>query len=249
MSRENTYRETAERILELIRSEIYPPKSQLPTQNILAQTLGVSRAKIREACIALEAMGYIKLKSYKGAYVVDSGLIPLTGPSKVTPLELTEARALFEAESAALAAPIITDDALSELRHYMSIMSGSKFDGTTRDEADQSFHTTIARSTNNQMIIYVIESMWKIRKENTQLRKVYKKVCERDSTHREQEHLEILMALEKRDPIAARRAMRAHFTTIIEALLKVSEKEAFQEIQHKASQNRSRFSLADQIHP
>ncbi len=248
MSNNFTYREIADRILDLIRSEIYPPGSQLPKQRDLAETLGVNRVKIREACIALEVMGFIKLKSYRGAYVVDSGLTPLTGPPKVSPLELTEARALFEAESAALAAPIITDEAIFKLRHYVSIMSGAKDEAITPDDADEAFHTTIARSTNNQMIIYVIVSMWKIRKENTELRRVYDSVCKRDSTHREHEHLDILQALEKRDPIAARKAMRAHFTTIIEELLKVSEVKAYQEIQLKASQVRSRFLLSNQIH-
>lgn len=248
MSNDFTYRETAEKILELIRSEIYPPGRPLPRQRELAEILGVNRVRIREACIALEVMGFIKLKSYKGAYVVDSGLTPLTSLPKISPLELTEARALFEAESAALAAPIITNETISELRHYVFIMSGLKDEVTTPDDADEAFHTTIARATNNQMIIYVIQSMWKIRKENTELRRVYDKVCERDSTHREQEHLDILQALEKRDPIAARKAMRAHFTTIIEELLKVSEKEAYQEIQLKTSQYRSRFLLAKHIH-
>ena len=147
-----------------------------------------------------------------------------------------------------MAAPIITQETILELENYISIMAGIKDDDMSPDEADAAFHKTIARSTNNQMIIFVIESMWKVRTENAELQKVYQKVCERDSSHREQEHLEILHALKKRDSSAARKAMRAHFTTIIEELLAVSEKEAFQEIQLKSSQNRSRFSLANQIH-
>lgn len=56
MAKNNTYQDVAERILELLRSGIYPPGSRLPEQKDLAQALGVSRVKIREACIALEVL-------------------------------------------------------------------------------------------------------------------------------------------------------------------------------------------------
>ena len=56
MAKNNTCQDVAERILELLRSGIYPPGSRLPEQKDLAQALGVSRVKIREACIALEVL-------------------------------------------------------------------------------------------------------------------------------------------------------------------------------------------------
>lgn len=209
--------------------------------------LGVSQVKIREACIALEALGWIERRGIKGTYVVEVDTIQLKRMPKITPLELTEARALFEAESAALAAPIITEETIVELKKYISIMSGVKDREMTPDEADEAFHNAIAKATNNKMIIFVIESMWNIRTENQELEKVYREVCDRDSAHREKEHLEILKALQRRDPIAARQAMRTHFTTIIEALLTVSEKGAYEEIQLKSSENRARFLMASHI--
>lgn len=244
---EPTYQKVAERILELIRSGIYPLGSKLPFERELASTLGVSRARIRDANIALEVLGYIELRGRSGAYVADSEAIVLKGLTKVTALELTEARALFEAESAALAAPIINQSTILELEKYISIMAGTKDPEITPDDADAAFHKAIAQSTNNKMIIFVIESMWKLRKENTELKRVYLKFCDKDSTHREQEHQAILQALKKRDPVAARAAMRAHFTHIIQALLESSEEDAYREIEVRASENRSRFSLASQI--
>lgn len=244
MANNITYQDVAERILELLGSGIYPPGSRLPEQKDLAQALSVSRMKIREALIALEVLGCVECRGHQGTYVIDIDSIPLKGAPKVTPLELTEARALFEAESAALAAPIITEETISELKKYISIMSGVKDNEMSPDDADAAFHKAIARSTNNKMIIFIIESMWKIRTHNLELQKVYREVCTRDSLHREQEHLEILYALEKRDPTAARKAMRAHFTTILQALLDISEEDAYREIQLQASKNRSRFLLS-----
>jgi DNA-binding FadR family transcriptional regulator len=126
-------------------------------------------------------------------------------------------------------------------------MSGKSNSPMSADDADEAFHNTIARATNNHAIIFVIDSMWKMRTEAAQLQRVYKNVCDQDSSHREDEHSAILEALKNRDSSAARIAMRAHFTRMIEALLVASEEEAYQEVKRKASESRSRFLLTKQL--
>lgn len=241
MTKDVSYKVIAEQVLDLIRSGVFPPTSRLPVQNELAKILGVSRGTVREAMIVLDAQGHVQLRGRSGTYVLDTYTSAPMGLPKVTPLELTEARALFEAESAALAAPIMDEDTIAELEKYIAIMSGQEDTDMTPDEADYAFHNVIAHSTENKMIIFVIESMWKIRTENKELQQVYQSVCDKDSSHREREHLAILEAIKNRNPVAARKAMREHFTTIIQALLEASEKEAFEAIQLQASENRSRF--------
>ena len=247
MADQRLYHKVANQILELIDSGVFPPGSRLPGERDLAKKFGVSRVSIREAEIALQAQGRLDIKVGSGAYVLDGSDIPRNGLPKVGPFELTEARALFEAESAALAAPIITDEAIAELEGYLDIMSGKVTSTMSANDADEAFHNTIARATNNPAIIFVIDSMWKMRAEAAQLQRVYKNVCDRDSSHREDEHSAILEALKNRDSSAARIAMRAHFTRMIEALLLASEEEAYQEVKRKASESRSRFLLTKQI--
>jgi DNA-binding FadR family transcriptional regulator len=241
------YHTVANRIIELIDSGVFPPGSRLPGERDLAEQFGVSRVAVREAEIALQAQGRLKIKVGSGAYVLDASEVPLNGLPKVGPFELTEARALFEAESAALAAPIITDESLLELERYIDIMSGKIQGEMSADDADEAFHLTIAKATNNHAIVFVIDAMWKMRTEAAELQRVYKKVCDKDSSHREDEHKAILVALKQRDSSAARIAMRAHFTRMIEALLVASEEEAYQEVKRKASESRSRFLLTKQI--
>ena len=247
MGDQRLYHKVANQILELIDSGVFPPGSRLPGERDLAEKFGVSRVSIREAEIALQAQGRLEIKVGSGAYVLDGTDVPLNGLPKVGPFELTEARALFEAESAALAAPIITDEAIAELEGYIDIMSGKVDSDMSPDDADAAFHNTIARSTNNHAIMFVISSMWKMRTEAAQLQRVYKNVCDKDSSHREDEHKAILDALKNRDSSAARSAMRAHFTRMIEALLVASEEEAYQEVKRKASESRSRFLLTKQM--
>jgi len=247
MTEQRLYHKVANKILELIDSGVFPPGSRLPGERDLAEKFGVSRVAVREAEISLQAQGRLEIKVGSGAYVLDGSSMLVNGLPKVGPFELTEARALFEAESAALAAPIISDEAIEELEKYIAIMSGKEKSDMTPDEADAAFHNAIARSTNNHAIMFVIDSMWQMRTEAAQLQKVYKRVCDKDSSHREDEHQAILDALKNRDSSAARLAMRAHFTRMIEALLVASEEEAYQEVKRKASESRSRYMLTKQL--
>ncbi|MGB3456722.1 MAG: FadR/GntR family transcriptional regulator [Litorimonas sp.] len=244
MAEQRLYHTIANKILELIDSGVFPPGSRLPGERDLAEKFGVSRVAVREAEIALQAQGRIEIKVGSGAYVLDGSQRTLTGLPKVGPFELTEARALFEAEAAALAAPIITDKAIEELEAYIAIMSGKVVSDMSADEADAEFHRTIARATNNHAIMFVIDSMWEMRTEAAQLQKVYRNVCDKDSSHREDEHDAIVDALRNRDSGAARKAMRAHFTRMIDALLEASEEEAYQEVKRKAAESRSRYTLS-----
>jgi len=143
-------------------------------------------------------------------------------------------RALFEAESAALAAPIITDEALEELEDYIKAMVGKGNSDLSHEEADRLFHLTIAKATNNAAIIYTIDNMWKMRSEAIKVQTVYDSVCHSDDALLEKEHLAILKALKARDSGKARKAMRSHFTRMIEALLVASEEEAYREVKRKA---------------
>ncbi len=247
MGEKRLYHKVANEILELIDSGVFPIGSRLPGERDLAEKFGVSRVSVREAEIALQAQGRLEIKVGSGAYVIDGGGEPGGALPKVGPFELTEARALFEAEAAALAAPIISVDALEKLQEYVEAMSGRTPNGMSAEEADQAFHRTIAVATNNPAIIYTIESLWKMRREAAQMQRVYKSVCERDTTFREKEHGAILDALKNRDSAAARAAMRAHFTRMIEALLIASEEEAYQEVKRKTSESRSRFLLSTHI--
>ncbi|WP_371397572.1 FadR/GntR family transcriptional regulator [Fretibacter rubidus] len=237
----------AKQLLALIDSGVYAPGSRLPSERELATQFGVGRGAVRNAEKMLEMQGHIEIKVGSGVYVLGTPSLHLNVMPNVSPLELTEARALFEAESAALAAPIITDETIAELEHYISIMTIKQKSEMTPDDADAAFHKAIARATNNNMIIFVIDTMWTLRAENFELQKVYRKVCDSEPSHREGEHHAILEAFKQRDSNAARKAMRAHFTRIIEALLDSSEQEAYEKVEAQVSTSRERFLLTTQI--
>ena len=62
------------RIQEMIRSGEFPPDAKLPSQRILSERLGVSRASLREALLTLETLGLIRTLPARGTFVTAGGI-------------------------------------------------------------------------------------------------------------------------------------------------------------------------------
>ncbi len=241
MTNERLFQTVATRIEELIDTGRYPPGSRLPAERELAEKFGVSRVAIREAEIALQAVGRIKIKTGSGAYVLDGKDAFKKKLPDVSAFELTEARALFEAEAAALAAAQIDDATLAKLDEYIGIMASTGPHDEAGELADRDFHRTVASASGNAAITHVIETMWTLRTEIEPVKAVYESVCSENFGARAKEHSEILDALRAHDPAAARIAMRKHFTRLIEAMLDVTEERALEEIRKQSTESRQRY--------
>ena len=60
------YRQVADQLRQLIADGEYPVGSRLPTERELAEKLGVSRPTVREALIALEVEGRLRIRVGSG---------------------------------------------------------------------------------------------------------------------------------------------------------------------------------------
>tara|TARA_R110002096_G_scaffold6206_6_gene28583 strand:- start:10253 stop:10960 length:708 start_codon:yes stop_codon:yes gene_type:complete len=219
----------------------YPQGSRLPAERELAEQYGVSRVTIREAEIALQALGRIRIKTGSGVYVEQA--VPdheYTFP-EISAFELTEARALFESEAAALAAEQVSDETLGLLQRHVDTMSAPSVNEAARDAADQDFHRTIAAASNNAAILFVIESLWKMRDEIAPVKAVYDSICSDDQIAVGREHDSILSALRTRDPDAARSAMREHFRRLLESMLDLTHRQAMEDLRRQADESRNRY--------
>ncbi|MEO1662753.1 MAG: FadR/GntR family transcriptional regulator [Pseudomonadota bacterium] len=241
MAEKRLYQKVANKILELITSGAYPPGTRLPGERELADRFDVSRVVIREAEISLEALGHVEIKVGSGVYVLESEASLSNRIPKVTAFELTQTRLLFESESAALAARMITDEQIADLERTIERMANASHDSPDGDDADREFHMLISRATGNSANIHIMESLWRMRTELPEVRKIYSAVCVEDSSHRVDEHQAVLNALRDRNPDKARSAMRYHFSRLIEALLVASEQQAIEEARYRSSVNRERY--------
>jgi DNA-binding FadR family transcriptional regulator len=243
MKDKRLYHTVADQIMELINKGAFPPGSRLPGERELAERFDVSRVTIREAEIALQALGHIKIKTGSGVYVLDRSEKGNGGLPGVTAFELTEARLLFESEGAALAARNIDDEGLRHLDELIERMSSSDpADEEDSQRADQEFHLAIAAASKNAAVLYIVETLWKMRTEIAPVREVHAAICaQEDATERGSEHAGVLEALKNRDPGAAREAMQKHFERLLSSMIDVTEEQALREVQQQVSASRQRF--------
>lgn len=242
MGGKRLFQSVAEQIAGMIDDGVFPPGSRLPGERELAERLGVSRVTIREAEIALQAVGRLAIKTGSGVYVSEQPTANLAALPQVSAFEVTEARLLFEAEAAALAAQHIEDDELEALGELIDKMRTCE--GEEADQADEAFHRTIAEASKNSAILHTIQSLWRMREDIPEVKAAYESVCVHDGDVRMQEHRAVYDALRARDPQAAREAMRDHFRRLIENMLDATERKALEEIQQRVTQSRERFLSA-----
>lgn len=246
--KQRLYQTVTKAIMDLIESGEFPVGSRLPGERELSERFNVSRVTIREAEIALEALGYITVKIGSGAYVQKPKGEARSQLPDVSAFELTAARAVLEAEAAALAAANMTDEGLAKLDQIVRKMAAVKHgDIETGDALDRQFHLTIAQLGGNPVVEHTVQNLWRMRTELPRVRDVYESVCVSDAQARTDEHAAILEALRRRDPAASRAAMREHFHRLFEAMLTASEKRELEEIKRRTSQDRQRFLLTTQI--
>jgi len=238
MKNRRMYWEVVSKIEELIASGKYPVGSRLPSERELSELFSVSRPTVREAIIALEARGNVEVKLSSGVYVLED---PFADDEQlsVSAFELTQARALIEGESAALAAIAITENELEKLNQTLTDMDS----GNNPELADKLFHEIIAQATRNNAIMLVVEKMWSLRDTHGEIHDAYQNVCQSSDLDRLEEHRSIYNALKARDSQEARSAMHFHFKRLINSLFEASEARAMEEVKKKASEKRGLYSL------
>ncbi len=245
MTAKRLYQSIARQIAALIDQGVYPPGSRLPGERELAEKFDVSRVTIREAEIALQAIGRLEIKTGSGVYVSEAQSRLVNALPDASAFEVTEARLLVESEAAALAARNITDENIARLEELIEKMGNA--DHEAANEADELFHRTIAEASNNAAIVHTVQQLWHMRENIPQVKATYESVCVHDAKQRTEEHRNVFIALKNRDPAAARTAMREHFQRLLENMLETTEKQALAEVQQRANESRQRFLAATKL--
>ena len=236
------YQQVASTIMASISAGKYRPGDRLPSERDLAIAYKVSRPTIREAMIALEIRGLAEVRHGSGIYVTDHPPAQAGGGDlDIGAFELTEARRLFEGEAAALAATTITDECLAELQGIITQMMEENARDGQDWSADRRFHVAIARATRNSAIAQVIENLLDMRHNSPLCAYMLERARRVGMQPRVSEHRRILVALSKRDPKAARNAMRDHLARVIEDVLAATEPDALAGTSAKSVKKRNDY--------
>lgn len=192
---------------------------QLPAERDLAQRFGVSRTAVREAVKTLREKGLVEAYSGRGTFVT-SGTSQAMRQSldmmvRINPEEgslyLAELRQVLEPEIAARAATRIDEPLLASMREAVAIMERKLQDPDAYVEADLDFHLALAEAVGNPLILALLDSIVGLLREQRSRIFDVDGGPERGQFH----HKKILAAIERRDPEAAREAMRAHLQQVL----------------------------------
>lgn len=238
------YQDLARTLLGELAAGNYPVGARLPAERDLAARYNVSRPTVREAIIALEVQGFVEVRIGSGAYVLRLPGHEDAPGFDISAFELTEARLLFEGEAAALAAAQVTDDEIAEIDRLVQEIARENQDPDGAENADRAFHLAIARATRNAAVLDTVERLWNLRTTSREAALLHEKARRANVKPVVEEHSAVLEALRAHDPNAARAAMRAHLSAVLEGLLFATEEKALEEARRATQAKRDRYSRA-----
>lgn len=202
----------ADTMLETILSQELQVGDRLPSERELGEQFGVSRTVVREAVRSLVAKGVIEVRSGSGlrvaavdaAAVTESMSLFLRGGSFDFE-KVHEVRALLEVHIAGLAAERATDKDLVRLREVHERMEREAGDVEAAARDDLEFHRAIARATQNDLYLLVLDSIGStlidIRRQNIRSGSMPTTLGQ---------HVRVLDRIAARDAEGAREAMATH---------------------------------------
>jgi GntR family transcriptional repressor for pyruvate dehydrogenase complex len=195
---------------------------RLPTEREMAEQFHVSRTAVREAMKILAQKGLVDMRPGRGTIVIDGaqeamqhsiGLVMKLKLGEVGGSDnLVEVRAILETEIAALAAARASDEEISAMREAIMAMDESLDDADAFIEADNSFHEALARATQNTLILILVNSI--VNPLSEQRKQIFE--VEGGPQRGQIHHRRILDSIIRRDPEAARAAMRSHLQQVRE---------------------------------
>ena len=219
VTRPRLYEQVVEQILDWVRDNDLRVGDRLPPERELAQRLGVSRATVSQALVAMEVVGVVAVRHGDGATLVESA-----GVSKVVGAlrrhaqqlpEVIEAREALESKLAALAAVRRTEADLERIDHALALMERDVEAGGRGVEGDELFHAAVTAAGHSALLAQLMSEISDLILESR-----IESLSQPDRPRESLEgHRRIAEAIRAGDPEAAAQAMRDHVDKVSDVAL------------------------------
>ena len=166
----------SEEITEYLKDQILrrqlPPGAQLPSEERMAESMGVGRGTSREALRVLLYLGLIERRN-NGTYVTDpatsavdkAGIVEMINHQRDL-LEIMELRKVVEPALAGFAAERADEEDIADLKRHFERMEQETDDIENFVEDDNRFHLRVFKAARNNTLEEILKNVQSLLKDN-----------------------------------------------------------------------------------
>jgi|EndMetStandDraft_8_1072994.scaffolds.fasta_scaffold67988_2 GntR family transcriptional regulator, transcriptional repressor for pyruvate dehydrogenase complex len=216
--RTRLYEQVAEQITAWIADNGLQPGDRIPPERELAQRLGVSRATLSQALVALEVIGVVAVRHGDGTVVTQSRTRRIVEAIRAHAdriPEIIDTRDALETKIAALAAARRTDEDLARIDEALEAMEADIEAGGRGVEGDERFHGAVTTAAHSLLLARLMDEIGDLIKE-TRIESLSQPDRPRASLAG---HRAIAEAIRAQQPEAASEAMHAHVALVSDVAL------------------------------
>ena len=216
--RPRLYEVIVEQLCAHIADNEMAPGDRLPAERELAAKLGVSRASLSQALVALEVQGVLSVRHGDGAVIrrpAEEGAVKALREHADRLPDIIEAREALEVKLAGLAAERRTDAEMAAIDAAISAMEAEVEAGERGVLGDEQFHEAITAAAHSSLLAKLMHEISGLIRE-TRIESLSQPERPRASL---EGHRRIAEAVRRQDPAEAARAMAAHIRLVSDVAL------------------------------
>lgn len=226
-----------EQIETMIVDGILKEGRKLPSERELAEAMGVSRPKLREALQMLEDRGLVHVRHGEGTHIaalsgraMSPAMLALYSRHGAAFYDYLEYRREQEAFASRLAAQRATQsdkDRLSDILNTLQ-MAWDNGDTDTSEEADLALHVAVVDASQNTTLIHMMASIYDLTRQGLFYNRKFLRTMDGTGKKLLDQHRAIVEAILDGDPERAEATARAHLD-FVETSFRVGQEQSARE--------------------
>ncbi len=219
VTRPRLYEVIVEQLCAYMADNEMTPGDRLPAERDLAANLGVSRASLSQALVALEVQGVLSVRHGDGAILVrrpteERAIKALREHADRIP-DIIEAREALEVKLAGLAAARRTDEEMAAIDAAIAKMASEIEQGDRGVTGDEMFHEALTTAAHSSLLATLMHEISGLVRE-TRIESLSQEDRPRASL---EGHRRIAEAVRAQDSVSASRAMADHIRMVSDVAL------------------------------
>lgn len=197
---------------------------RVPAERVLAEDHGVSRGTVREALTQLARENLVESRPGSGTYVTYSReASSVQAIETARPLELMDTRFALEPHICRLAVLHATRADFEALESLLDRMERSVTNPVEFGEADSEFHSRLAHTTGNTLLIWIVNQISSVRGYDEWTRMRQLTLNQATIIKYNTQHRQMVNAIRSREPERAALLMKEHLETARLSLTRAAE--------------------------